>query len=234
MSRPRLAIFDWDGTLMDSADHIVTAVRAAATDLGWPAPPPESVREAIGLGLREAIDRAIPELSEADYTRFANRYRTRFLDPETARSVPFPGVSGLLEGLAGDGWWLAVATGKGRRGLDRALEETGLGRHFLTSRCADETRSKPHPEMVEEILDELGVFPEEAVVVGDTEFDLEMAANARVDAIGVGWGAHPVDRLRSAAPLAIASSMDELARLIRDLPVLRAGRTRIPAMPPTR
>lgn len=229
MRRPRLVVFDWDGTLMDSADHIVAAVRAAATDLGWRPPAPESVREVIGLGLREAVGRALPDLHEADYERFVNRYRIRFLDPATARSVPFAGVSRLLEDLAGDGWWLAVATGKGRQGLDRALDETGLAAHFLTSRCADETRSKPHPAMLEEILDELGVFPDEAVMVGDTEFDLEMAANARVDALGVGWGAHPRDRLQRAGPLAIAPSIGELSRLLGDVPRLRAGRTRTPA-----
>lgn len=203
-------VFDWDGTLMDSTAHIVKAVRLAASDIGFLPPPPERVREVIGLGLRDAITRALPEIDDGQYARFVSAYRERFWADGHDELALFPGVSQVLEALRARGYRLAVATGKGRRGLDAALEMTKLVDMFDVTVCADEAHSKPHPAMLEYIMTALDIGARELLMVGDTDYDLEMAANAGADALGVTYGAHPPERLRRCAPLVLLDDIREL------------------------
>lgn len=204
-----LIVFDWDGTLMDSAAAIVRAMQAAARDLDLPPPPEERARYVIGLGLGDALRHAIPELEEADYPRMVERYRHHYLSSDHELSL-FEGVDALIDALAGRGHLLAVATGKSRVGLNRALGHTGLERYFHATRCADECFSKPHPAMLEELMDELGAAPERTLMIGDTTHDLQLAANAGVAAVAVGFGAHDDAQLRRYAPLYIAPSTPAL------------------------
>jgi len=205
-----LIVFDWDGTLMDSEGRIVACLQQAARDLGHEVPPPERAREVIGLGLHQAVARLFPEADEAEVQRLSDAYRRHFLGDELAHSELFPGARELLEELAEAGYLLAVATGKSRRGLEKEFELTGLGELFHVTRCADETFSKPHPQMLLEILDFTGREPEAALVVGDTEFDMQMAANAGVSAVGVGHGVHPPERLQAAGALEVFDRLVDL------------------------
>lgn len=205
-----LIVFDWDGTLMDSAAAIVRAMQAAARDLDLPPPPEERARYVIGLGLGDALRHAIPELEEADYPRMVERYRHHYLSSDHELSL-FEGVDALIDALAGRGHLLAVATGKSRVGLNRALGHTGLERYFHATRCADECFSKPHPAMLEELMDELGAAPERTLMIGDTTHDLQMARNARTAGLAVAFGAHPRAALEAESPLACLHTPRELA-----------------------
>ncbi len=213
----RLIVFDWDGTLMDSTGQIVQAALRAIAELGLPKRPPEAIREIIGLGLRESWQHLFPELEgDAHYAAFVEAYRGHFFSPELYVSKPYDRAEALLASLHSAGRMLAVATGKSRRGLDRDFERTGLGKYFHGSRTADETRSKPHPDMLVELMDAIGVPPRETLMIGDTEWDLEMARRAGVAAAGVAWGAHPADRLMRLAPVACLEAMDALADWLED------------------
>lgn len=206
-----LVVFDWDGTLMDSTASITAAIRSACADLGLTVPSVEAARHVIGMGLAEALRYAVPELSEADYPRLAERYRFHYLARDQ-ELVLFDGVEDLLHALREQGFLLAVATGKSRRGLDRVLAQTGLAPLFEATRCADECFSKPHPAMLLELMDELGVGPERTLMIGDTTHDLLMAANAGTQALGLSYGAHPVEQLEGALPLAVLDSTEGLRR----------------------
>ncbi len=217
-----LIVFDWDGTLMDSEGRIVACLQQAARDLDHPVPPREQARQVIGLGLHQAVARLFPQADEAEVRRLADAYRRHFLGEELARSELFPGARELLANLADAGYLLAVATGKSRRGLEQEFAHTGLGELFHVTRCADETFSKPHPQMLLEILDYTGQEPDAALVVGDTEFDMQMAANAGVPAVGVAHGVHPPERLREAGALAVLDGLGELEAWLRSPGVSRA------------
>ena len=208
--RYELIVFDWDGTLMDSAGAIVRAIQASARDLGLPEPSDARARHVIGLGLQEALSYAVPELDPAAYPLMVERYRHHYLSADHQLEL-FPGSFELIEGLAGSGRLLGVATGKSRKGLDRALAHSGLGAFFHATRCADECFSKPHPQMLEEVMAECGVLPERTLMIGDTTHDLDMARNAGVDALAVGFGAHPQEVLRQAEHLALVESTAALA-----------------------
>lgn len=204
-----LLIFDWDGTLMDSAGLIVDSIQQACTDLGIPVPDERACRQIIGLGLSQALQTLLPDLPEDDYPRLVERYRHHYL----GRDAEIPLFTGVEEGireLHGAGFTLAVATGKSMKGLDRALEYTHLRPYFSATRCADQTHSKPHPAMVEEILDELVLKRSQALVIGDTSHDMLMAANAGVDRLGVTYGAHLPEDLHVHAPVAVLDSFMEL------------------------
>ena len=207
--RYRLIVFDWDGTLMDSATGIASCIQEASREMGLPIPSLEQARHVIGLGLHDSLRTAVPELPESGYPAFADLYRKHFLALE-AGMVLFPGVSELLRGLRDSGYSLAVATGKSRRGLDRALAASGLHSCFVASRCADETNPKPHPAMLRELMAELAHEPGELLMIGDTSHDLDMAANAGVDAVAVTYGAHPESALRARTPKGVVSSIAEL------------------------
>ncbi|HXZ92164.1 MAG TPA: HAD-IA family hydrolase [Burkholderiales bacterium] len=209
--RYALIVFDWDGTLIDSPAAIVECIQQASRDLGLDVPDRERASHVIGLGLEDSLRKAVPQLPRERYGEFVASYRRHFLAREDSMPL-FPGVRRLLERLRGRGHRLAVATGKSRRGLERALAASGLGTHFSCSRCADETIPKPDPAMLRELMAELEVGPERALMVGDTSHDLLMARSAGVDALAVSYGAHPESELRALEPLACLASVEELAK----------------------
>lgn len=205
-----LIVFDWDGTLMDSAAKIVRCFQCAARDLGLPPPPDHAIRNIIGLGLRESLDLLVPEADDATRRALVECYRRHFMHLDTTESVLFPGVVDGLHALSAGGYRLAIATGKSRRGLDRVLRETAVSRYFCATRCADEACSKPHPQMLHDILGRTGVAPGRALMVGDTTYDLQMAAAAGMAGLGVSYGAHERERLLALSPLACLDSFDEV------------------------
>jgi phosphoglycolate phosphatase len=205
-----LLVFDWDGTLIDSAGAIVACIQAACRDLALPIPDRSRASHVIGLGLADALSHAIPGLPPTEYPRVAERYRHHFLACDAALAL-FAGTREMLAALRGGGHALAIATGKSRAGLTRALENTGLRPLFEATRCADQCAPKPAPAMLLELMEELGVPPERALMIGDTSHDLEMAANAGIAAVAVSYGAHEAARLAALAPLALVHSTDELA-----------------------
>lgn len=204
-----LVVFDWDGTIMDSAGEIVGAMQQAITELGLPERPPEVMRELIGLGIDDVLARLFPELETRRVKALLAAYRTRYTAVGNASCV-FPGVRETLTTLRTAGCTLAVATGKSRRGLDRGFAETGLGHFFRISRCADESAPKPAPDMLEEILLRTATEPERALVVGDTEFDMAMAAAADVPAVGVACGVHEPGRLYAAGAVTVLEDVAAL------------------------
>lgn len=212
----RLIVFDWDGTLMDSEAKIVASAVAAAADLALPELAPERVQDIIGLGLREASEALFPGSEPGFHDRFIERYRHHFLVADQTPMPLFEGAAETLAALNEDGYLLAVATGKARRGLNRVMAETGLGHLFGASRCADEAPSKPHPQMLREIMDELGVEAGQTVMVGDTEYDLAMARNAGTHAIAVSYGVHACERLLQFAPLTCLDRISQLPEWLRD------------------
>jgi phosphoglycolate phosphatase len=207
-----LIVFDWDGTLMDSEIKILRCFQAAADDVGAPYPGDRAVRDIIGLGLGEAIGALFPGQSATTLGRLADRYREHFLHLNRTEMPLFPGVPHGLEQLRGLGYRFAIATGKARRGLDRVLDQSGIAHFFSISRCADETLSKPHPRMLLEILAHTGVDPARAVMVGDTVYDMQMAARADMASIAVSYGVQPCQRLLQESPLFCARSFDEVRR----------------------
>ena len=209
----RLIVFDWDGTLIDSAGTIVQCIQDAARDMQLEVPDRARASHVIGLGLHDSLRHAVPGLAAERYVEFASHYRRHFLARQDAMLL-FPGIRELLDELS-QRHALAIATGKSRKGLERALLADGLGRYFSASRCADETQPKPHPAMLLEIMEALDVGPAEALMVGDTSHDLEMARAAGVDSVAVAYGAHPEDGLRACAPLGCVSSVEELAGWLR-------------------
>lgn len=196
-----LLIFDWDGTLCDSTLTITRAMQAAAVDMGWQPLEDHEIHEIIGLGLPEALMRLYPQVSVAERQSLRDAYAHHFvrLDQERPAEL-FPQVRPTLDWLKAQGHRLAVATGKSRRGLDRIFGVMGLDDYFDASRCADETASKPDPMMLHELLREFDAHPAEAVMVGDTEYDMEMATRIRMPRIAVSYGAHHADRLRAYQP----------------------------------
>ncbi len=207
-----IVIFDWDGTLCDSADHIALAMGLAAEERGLAAPGDEAVHNIIGLSLPQAVQILFPELPEAEWQPLGEAYSRHFRATEGEIRL-FEGALETLHALRGRGLELAVATGKSRRGLDRVLGVLEMAPLFHSSRCADETRSKPDPLMLREILTERGKSPEDALMVGDTEYDLEMAARAGVRSVGVSHGVHHVERLQRHDPVAIVDRLEQLLGL---------------------
>ena len=210
----QLVIFDWDGTVMDSTGRIIACMHKAGADLCLPVLEDDAVREIIGLGLPEALRTLYPGIDDGALERMRERYAVHFVAAEASPSRLYPGARETLAALRAAGLRLAVATGKSRKGLDRVWASSGLGDSFDASRCADETHSKPHPAMVTELLTELRVAPERALVVGDTSFDLQMARDAGVDRVAVSYGAHPVDRLMNFHPLAVIDALPQLLPLL--------------------
>jgi len=207
--RYRLVVFDWDGTLVDSTAAIVHAIRASAADLGLPVPSREQASHVIGLGLLDAIHRAVPAIEREQVPLYVQRYRYHYLKEDAALQA-FEGVPRLLEELADSGAWLAVATGKSRAGLNRALDQMGWTGRFLTTRCADEGIPKPDPWMLRDICEELGLDTGEALMIGDTTHDLGMARSAGSDAVAVTYGAHTREELEREPAIAVVDSVLEL------------------------
>lgn len=211
-----LIVFDWDGTLMDSAARIVASLQSAGGDLGLSERSDAECRNVIGLGMKEAIDSLHPGEPSELAARFADRYRHHFLvaSPEPERL--FAGVHDILQTLEARQLWLGVATGKSRKGLDRALRQTECQRYFHSTRCADETCSKPHPQMLSEICEELCVDPTRTLMIGDTEYDLEMAQRAGTASLAVSYGAHESHRLDDYDTMAKVDSVTALGEWLSE------------------
>ena len=196
---PEVIVFDWDGTLVDSAGDIVGAMQAASEALGIPAPPVERMRRAIGLGLAEAFRQIFDEHTDDEREELMQRYRQHYINlPPQVHGKAFAGIPEMLGELERRGHVLAVATGKARAGLNRSLSANRLGHMFRETRCADESASKPHPLMLEQLSLRLCVEPEDMLMVGDTTYDMEMARNFGCRAVGVSWGVHEEAELRDA------------------------------------
>ena len=206
-----LIVFDWDGTVMDSTAVIAMSIQEAARDLGLPVPDRDLASHVIGLGLADALQIAVPQLARADYPRMAERYRVHWRAHEDDL-VLFKGMRELLDSLKAGSYRLAVATGKSRAGLDRVLAHGDLGHVFDWTRCADETQSKPHPQMLIDVMERLGATPERTLMIGDTTHDSQMAANAGAHALSVTYGAHPRAQLATLAPRALVDSVEELGQ----------------------
>lgn len=216
----RLAIFDWDGTLMDSVGRIVACVQGAARDCELAVPTPTQIRQIIGLSLDVAMSRLFPLCSDSGATSderqiaaLIDRYRHHYLHDATPSPL-FAGAGELLHDWQSQGLQLAVATGKSRRGLDRVLDETGLRPLFVTCRGADEANAKPDPLMLEQILAELGLSPRQAVMIGDSVHDMAMAEAIAMPRIGVTWGVDSRDALGRHGPVAVVDSMAALRALL--------------------
>jgi phosphoglycolate phosphatase len=205
-----LLIFDWDGTLSDSIGRIVEAMRAAADLTGRPVRDDLAIKGIIGLGLPEAIRTLYPDITANDLIDFRQHYADSYMAMDVEPSRLFDGVHESLEAFRAEGYRLAVATGKARRGLDRVLKAHGWMEYFDATRAADETASKPDPLMLNEILQHCGVAPEKALMVGDASFDLLMARNAGMDSVAVGYGAQALDSLLQFEPALAINHFSEL------------------------
>lgn len=216
--RPRqfdLIVFDWDGTLFDSTALIAGCIQSACADLGLPVPTREAASYVIGLGLHDALRHVAPTLDEARVPELGLRYRHHYFASQHQLSL-FDGTLDMLSALKTRQHWLAVATGKTRQGLNEALLHVELRGVFDGTRTADETRSKPHPQMLHELMREFGVEPERTLMIGDTTHDLQMAANAGTASIGVSYGAHEPDAFADFPTRLVAHSVAELSQWLQD------------------
>lgn len=209
----KLAVFDCDGTLVDAQADIIGAMAHAFEVSGMPLPDPNQVRRLVGLSLPVAIRELAPEVEREQQLEITENYKTAFRQRREEGLLQEPlydGMEALLHALHADGWSLAVATGKSDRGLTACLAGHGLSDLFTSLQTADRHPSKPHPAMLEAALFEAGAQPSEAVMIGDTSFDMQMASAARVRAIGVSWGYHTPEDLRATGADFVAHTMDEL------------------------
>lgn len=218
VSNYQLLIFDWDGTLVDSIGRIVESIHVAARICGLPQVDDAAVKGIIGLALPEAIEMLYPNQVDAALVEaFRQHYADHYLGLEAQPSMPYPGVTEALSEFREAGYLLAVATGKGRRGLDRVLAGQGWEDLFDITRCADETASKPDPLMIQEILAHCGVRPERALMIGDSVFDLQMAHRAGVDSVAVGYGAQPLQVLQQFEPRLVIDCFSGLGSWLRSM-----------------
>ncbi len=211
-----LLIFDWDGTLVDSVAFIAESMRTAASAEGLPVPSVDAARNIVGLGLNEAIKTLYPQICKAQSVALRASFSDIFRCQKNYPCELFDGVRRYLRCWHEAGFTLAVATGKSRAGLQREMQQQQLGEHFDASRCSDETRSKPHPMMLQQLLDELSFVPKRALMIGDTQYDLDMATNAGITSIAVDYGAHTRSRLLEAHPMACVSRFKDLNNHIKE------------------
>lgn len=213
----KLFIFDWDGTLMDSQDRIVSCLHQCQIKMNLAIKTQAEYKNIIGLGLNEAIAQLNPELSTLEIEQFADIYRQSYLSKSHQPLKLFEFVEPMLNELKASGAMLAIATGKARRGLNLALQESGLEHMFHASRCADETFSKPNPQMLIELLDEFALEPQDAIMIGDTEYDLMMAKTINMDSLAVSYGVHEKERLLACEPLDCVDNVEQLATFLQPL-----------------
>ncbi len=213
----KLIIFDWDGTLMDSEAKIVSCLRTSINSLGLEFRDDLLLKDVIGLGLTEAILKLYPDLSKHHIQLFIDEYRVQFLEKDSIKSQLFDGVIEMLNELKQKGLLLAIATGKGRSGLDRILKKTQLDTIFDCSRCADETLSKPNPLMLTEILNELNMSAQQSLMIGDTVYDLEMAHTIGMSTVAITHGVHSEERLLECQPKSNVSGISDLHRCLNNL-----------------
>ena len=214
MKNYKLVIFDWDGTLMDSVGRIVSSMQAAARTANLPIPSDLDAKQIIGLSLPKAIEILFPQRTEQQETFLLAQYKHQYIEVNTTPTPLFDNALNLLTRLKSTDKLLAVATGKGREGLQRVWKTTDTEQYFHTSRCADEAHSKPDPQMLQSLLAELNIEAEQAVMIGDTSHDLEMARRAGVDSIGITLGVHDKEVLSQYQPKAIVDSLFELETLL--------------------
>ena len=206
----KLLIFDWDGTLVDSIERITTSLQAASYKTCQIKVDHSDARSVIGLGLHEAVKKLHPQLPAEDILRISEAYKQHYINDNTVKEDTFEGVENLLAQLRDSGFLLAIATGKGRPGFERSAKMFDLDKCFHTTQCASENRSKPHPEMLLKILDELNISAENALMIGDSKHDLEMAKNASVDAIAVTHGVSTAKELSNFNPLTCLDRITDL------------------------
>ncbi|MCS5587805.1 MAG: HAD-IA family hydrolase [Porticoccaceae bacterium] len=206
----KLLIFDWDGTLSDSVSRIATCIQLAATDHQLPVPSFDQAANIIGLGLSEAVNQLFPTADKQLVAEVSRSYSAHYRLKDSGPSDFFPHVLSVLEQLKSNNYLLAVATGKSRAGLDRALAASELENLFHSSRCADETASKPNPLMLEELLEQFKLNPDQALMVGDTEYDMAMAVNMGMPRLAVSYGAHEASRLLQYQPVACMGCFSEI------------------------
>ncbi len=210
-----LLVFDWDGTLVDSIDRIVTSLQFASKQTVNIEPSETQARDVIGLGLMEAIEKLHPELDTQQHSTelnaIADSYRQHYLHDNTVPAPLFKGVNNLLDELREEGYILAVSTGKSRAGLEQSMNEHKLNEYFTTTRCAGENKSKPHPEMLHEILQQLNFSASQTLMIGDSEHDLKMASNANMQSIGVTHGVHDATTLNKHKPLTCLTDITQLS-----------------------
>ena len=209
-----LIAFDWDGTLFDSTAAITRSIQLAVADVGGTVPSDAQASYVIGMALLPALAHAAPDVPQEKYNDLANRYRYHYLKQQELITL-FAGVLPMLEALRERGHWLAVATGKSRRGLNEALQHADLRGMFDSSRTADETAGKPHPLMLQELMAELDVLPERLLMIGDTTHDLQMARNAGCASVAVAYGAHDSRDLQACQPLHVAADVADLHQWLR-------------------
>ena len=209
-----LIAFDWDGTLFDSTAAITRSIQLAVADVGGTVPSDAQASYVTGMALLPALAHAAPDVPQEKYNDLANRYRYHYLKQQELISL-FAGVLPMLEALRERGHWLAVATGKSRRGLNEALQHVDLRGMFDSSRTADETAGKPHPLMLQELMAELDVPPERLLMIGDTTHDLQMARNAGCASVAVAYGAHDPRDLQACQPLHVAADVADLHQWLR-------------------
>lgn len=214
MHEYKLVIFDWDGTVMDSIGRIVSSMRAAAIDVKLPIPTIEQVKNIIGLSLPEATRILFPNNNAEQTELLRLAYKKQYTELDVTPTPLFENATVLFDKLLSQNKLLAVATGKGRDGLERVWQASDTKSYFHASRCAKECLSKPHPEMLEQILSELAILPHQAVMIGDTVYDMEMAKNANIDRIGVTFGVHDRKTLEQFNAKAIVDSLFELESLL--------------------
>ena len=202
---------------MNSASHIVICMQSAADDMGLMIPSVNEVKNIIGLGIHESIDALFPDQNDPFHQKFIESYRKYFYGRGEMPSDFFPGAISTLKLLQTQGYILAIATGKGRKGLDYILDKTRLGDLFHCTRCADETASKPDPKMVHEILQQLDVEPGHAIMIGDSEYDMAMAQNAGIASIAVTYGVHEEARLKRFQPIHALDDIVELPQYLQAL-----------------
>ncbi|WP_127348134.1 HAD family hydrolase [Pseudidiomarina mangrovi] len=211
-----LIIFDWDGTLMDSVGRIVSSMQYTARVVGLNVPSESAVRDIIGISLLPAIDRLFGRLNEVQMAQFMQVYRQQYVYDDATPTGLFDGAHELLSDLRSRGFRLAVATGKARHGLERVWDETNSRHYFDYSRCADESESKPSPKMLLELTEQAGVGVQQALMIGDSIHDMQMAQRAQMAAIGVSFGAHDSAQLKAAGAHAIISQLSELSSYVAD------------------
>ena len=215
----RLAVFDCDGTLVDSGATIHAALATTFAQHGLDLPPPSVSRRVIGLSLTEAMAMLLPHASAATHVQLSEDYKRAFWQLRAAGQVEeplFDGVLALLDALEADGWLLAVATGKSDRGLNHCLDAHGIHARFVSLQTADRHPSKPHPSMVEQAIADAGAAPAATIVIGDTSFDMAMAVAAGARGIGAGWGYHEPQELIDAGAVAVAVRPLDVLTLIRE------------------
>lgn len=206
----KLLVFDWDGTLADSTTSIVNAMQAAIDDCGTELRSDEDIKNIIGLGLLQAVAVLYPELNPVAQENLAHKYRLHYSLANQGGTILFPGVNNTLEHLKTLDYKLAIATGKSRKGLNNSLKEASVEEFFHFSRCADEATSKPHPQMLLEIMDELDAKPGQTVMIGDSEYDLQMANNAGVSPIAVTYGSQSREHLLKYNPVVCLNKITDL------------------------